>query len=79
LVADGEIGEILALYAADRELEGHPGWRGERKRARRERRQRRREAKRLAEAGVIPASDVALDDEDSEEDFTMPARGRSGL
>jgi ABC-2 type transport system ATP-binding protein len=79
LVADGEIGEILARYAADRELEGHPGWRGERKRARRERRQRRREAKRLAEAGVIPASDVALDDEDSEEDFTMPARGRSGL
>jgi hypothetical protein len=75
-VADGEIGEILTRYAADRELEGHPGWRGERKRARRERRQRRREAKKLAEAGLTPSPEVDLDEED-DADLTSPAVGRS--
>lgn len=51
LVADGPIDEILALYTKDREAEGHPGWKGERKKARRERRRRRREAKRLEASG----------------------------
>ncbi|HEX5017675.1 MAG TPA: ABC transporter ATP-binding protein [Actinomycetes bacterium] len=74
VVADGEIGEVLAQYASDRALEGHPGWKGERKRARRERRQRRREAKRLAEAGAIVTADADLDDEDSDE-LTAPGTG----
>ena len=70
VVADGDIGDVLARYAADRELEGHPGWKGERKSARRDRRRRRREARRLVEAGLVPASDVDLDldDEDSDEE-----------
>ena len=72
IMADGDIGEVLAQYTADREIEGHPGWKGERKRARRERRQRRREAKRLVEAGLAPTSDIDLDDEDGEE-LTAPA------
>ena len=75
-MADGEIGDILTQYASDRELEGHPGWKGERKRARRERRQRRREAKRLAEAGIVVGSDADLDDEDSDE-LTAPGAGGS--
>ena len=54
LAEDGPIDEILASYTADRESEGHPGWKGERKAARRERRARRREAKRLLAAGEIP-------------------------
>ena len=74
VVADGDIGEVLAQYTADRALEGHPGWKGERKRARRERRQRRREAKRLAAAGVAVSSDADLDDEDSDE-LTVPGTG----
>ena len=69
VVADGEIGEVLARYGADRELEGHPGWKGERKAAKRERRQRRREAKRLAAAGIVPTTDVDLDDEDDSDDL----------
>jgi ABC-2 type transport system ATP-binding protein len=68
VVADGDIAEVLAQYAGDRELEGHPGWKGERKGARRERRRRRREARRLVEAGLAPASDLDLDDEDSDEE-----------
>lgn len=64
VVADGPIDEVLQKYAADRELEGHPGWRGERKKARRERRQRRRETRRLVAAGQAPDPDVDLDDED---------------
>ena len=75
VVADGEIGEILARYASDREIEGHPGWKGERKAARRERRQRRREAKRLQAAGLAPPPDTDLDDED--DDLHSPQAGRS--
>ncbi|MGB2840274.1 MAG: ABC transporter ATP-binding protein [Actinomycetes bacterium] len=61
--ADGDIGEVLQQYNADRENEGHPGWKGERKRARRERRQRRREAGRLAAAGLLPTDNVDFDEE----------------
>lgn len=64
VVADGDINEVLQQYNADRELEGHPGWSGERKEARRDRRKRRREAKRLAAAGLVPASDADLDDDE---------------
>lgn len=76
VVADGDIAEVLARYAADRELEGHPGWKGERKGAKRERRRRRREAKRLVEAGLTPASDVDLDDEDSDDDVVPGGTAR---
>jgi ABC-2 type transport system ATP-binding protein len=76
VVADGDIGEILARYTSDREVEGHPGWKGERKAARRERRQRRREAKRLAAAGLAPPPDVDLDDDDDDNDMS-PQAGRS--
>jgi ABC-type multidrug transport system ATPase subunit len=64
VMADGDINEVLQQYNADRELEGHPGWKGERKQARRDRRKRRREAKRLAAAGLVPASDADLDDDE---------------
>jgi ABC-2 type transport system ATP-binding protein len=74
VVADGEIGEVLARYSADRELEGHPGWKGERKAARRERRQRRRQAKRLAAAGLAPAPDLDLDDDDTDESEGLGGR-----
>lgn len=74
VVADGDLGEVLAQYGADRELEGHPGWKGERKAARRERRQRRREAKRLAAAGLAPAPDLDLDDEDADDFPERPQR-----
>ena len=70
VVADGEIGEILAKYSEDRQLEGHPGWKGERKAARRERRKRRREARRLAAAGLAPPPEIDLDDEDDADDLT---------
>jgi ABC-2 type transport system ATP-binding protein len=76
VVADGDITEVLARYSSDRELEGHPGWKGERKAARRERRRRRREARKLAAAGVVPAKDTDLDDED-DDDYTSPAVGGS--
>jgi ABC-2 type transport system ATP-binding protein len=69
LVADGDIGEILERYAADRELEGHPGWKGERKAARRERRKRRREAKRLMAAGLAPVHDDFDDEDDPDLDY----------
>jgi ABC-2 type transport system ATP-binding protein len=77
VVADGDISEILARYGADREMEGHPGWKGERKAAKRERRQRRREAKRLAAAGLAPAADVDLDDEDDDDVGELPGRQQS--
>lgn len=66
--ADGDIGEVLQQYNTDRELEGHPGWKGERKKARRERRQRRKRAERLIATGSASVS-VELDDEDSDLDF----------
>lgn len=65
--ADGDIGDVLKQYNADRELEGHPGWKGERKKARRERRQRRREAERLVAIGLAPTSDADLDDEEGDD------------
>jgi ABC-2 type transport system ATP-binding protein len=65
--ADGDIGEVLQQYNADRELEGHPGWKGERKKARRERRQRRREAERLVAIGLAPVSDADLDDDEGDD------------
>ncbi len=61
--ADGEIGEVLERYSADRDIEGHPGWKGERKQARRDRRRRRREAERLSAAGLLPAPEIDLDEE----------------
>jgi ABC-2 type transport system ATP-binding protein len=64
VVADGSIEEILQLYANDREMEGHPGWKGERKNARLQRRRRRRAAKRLRAAGMLPEQDDVIDEED---------------
>ena len=64
LVADGSIEEILQLYANDREVEGHPGWKGERKNARLQRRRRRRAAEKLRAAGMLPADDGDIDEED---------------
>ena len=61
--ADGDIGDVLAQYTSDREMEGHPGWKGERKKARRERRQRRREAEALAAQGLLPTDETDLDEE----------------
>ena len=76
IAADGDIAEVLAQYSADRELEGHPGWKGERKRARRDRRRRRREAKQLAASGVaVPVDD--LDDEDGDDLPPVVTRGVS--
>lgn len=76
LVADGPIDEILAQYGTDRETEGHPGWRGERKKARRQRRRRRREAKARLAAGESLHSDMQrmIDDEESEDNLpkTVP-------
>lgn len=69
--ADGEIGEILERYSADREIEGHPGWKGERKQARLDRRRRRREAERLAAAGLTPSAEI--DDDEEGEDLPPPA------
>ena len=74
VVADGDIGDVLTQYAADREMEGHPGWKGERKKARRERRRRRREAEQLAAAGALPAADD-LDIDEDDEDVAEPDRG----
>jgi ABC-2 type transport system ATP-binding protein len=68
VVADGDIGDVLRQYASDRELEGHPGWKGERKKARRERRQRRREAEKLAAAGVLPPAADLVDDLDEDDE-----------
>ncbi len=68
--ADGDIGEVLQQYNVDREMEGHPGWKGERKKARRERRQRRRVAERLAAGGVASLADVDLEDDDEGDDLT---------
>jgi ABC-2 type transport system ATP-binding protein len=76
VVADGDITDVLSRYTSDREIEGHPGWKGERKAARRDRRRRRREARRLAAAGLAPAKDTDLDDEDDDE-FTSPTVGGS--
>ncbi len=69
--ADGDIAEVLQQYNADREIEGHPGWRGERKKARRERRRKNREARRLAASGVAPVGNDLLDDDldDDLDDF----------
>lgn len=64
LVGDGPIDEILQQYTNDRETEGHPGWKGERKKARRQRRRRKLEAKQLAAAGLAPPPDLDLDEED---------------
>jgi hypothetical protein len=64
LVGDGPIDEILQQYTTDRETEGHPGWKGERKKARRQRRRRKLEAKQLAAAGLAPPPDLDLDEED---------------
>ena len=76
LVADGPIEEILQAYTLDRETEGHPGWKGERKVARRQRRQRKREAQELRAAGVLPAPDGDLIDEEAEgmPDYPAPTR-----
>jgi ABC-2 type transport system ATP-binding protein len=68
VVADGDIGDVIAQYASDRELEGHPGWKGERRRARRDRRRRRREAEVLAAAGALPAAEEIDDDDDGPDD-----------
>ena len=72
-VADGPIDEILRRYAEDRELEGHPGWRGERKKARRERRRRKREARRLVAAGAVVGADD-IDDDDADDGLTDSPR-----
>ena len=72
LAEDGPIDEILASYTADRESEGHPGWKGERKAARRERRARRREAKRLIADGELPASANPLLDEEGDDAQLFP-------
>jgi ABC-type multidrug transport system ATPase subunit len=64
--ADGDIGEVLQQYNADREIEGHPGWKGERKKARRERRRRSRQARRLAATRVAPVNDDLLYDDDGD-------------
>jgi ABC-2 type transport system ATP-binding protein len=77
LVADGSIEEILQLYANDREIEGHPGWKGERKNARLQRRRRRRAAEKLRAAGMLPTDDDDLDEED-EGPPAPPAAGPSG-
>ena len=66
LVADGPIDEILKLYSTDRELEGHPGWKGERKQARKQRRQRRRAAEQAVVAGVVRAPMAELIDEEDD-------------
>jgi ABC-2 type transport system ATP-binding protein len=77
LVADGSIEEILQLYANDREIEGHPGWKGERKNARLQRRRRRRAAEKLRAAGMLPTDDEDLDEED-EGPLGPPAAGPTG-
>jgi len=64
LVGDGPIDEILQQYSNDREMEGHPGWHGERKKARRQRRRRKRQAERLKAAGLLPAGEDVIDEED---------------
>ena len=64
IVADGSIEEILQIYANDREIEGHPGWKGERKNARLQRRRRRRAAEKLRAAGMLPTDDGDIDEED---------------
>jgi ABC-2 type transport system ATP-binding protein len=69
--ADGDITDVLQQYNLDRELEGHPGWKGERRKARRERRQRRREAERLAATGLAPAADPDLDDDEGDDFDTV--------
>ena len=64
IVADGSIEEILQIYANDREIEGHPGWKGERKNARLQRRRRRRAAEKLRAEGMLPTDDGDIDEED---------------
>ncbi|MEO8107709.1 MAG: ABC transporter ATP-binding protein [Actinomycetes bacterium] len=76
VAADGDIGEIIQRYTADREVESHPGWRGERKKARRDRRKRRREAERLIAAGLMPAETVDLDEE-GEDLPDLPVQGQA--
>ena len=78
LVADGTIDEILQLYANDREIEGHPGWKGERKNARLQRRRRRRAAEQLAAAGMLPTDDDVIDEEDDGLSDEMPVRRAGG-
>lgn len=67
VVADGGIEEVLEAYTEDRDTEGHPGWKGERKDAKRQRRARKREAGKLIAAGLIPEDDdVVIDEEDDD-------------
>jgi hypothetical protein len=77
-VLDGDIEDVLTRYAEDRALEGHPGWKGERKQAKQQRRTRRRAARKLARAGLAPPLDLDLD-LDLEEDDMPPSNpgGRS--
>jgi ABC-2 type transport system ATP-binding protein len=66
LVGDGPIDEILQQYSVDQQSEGHPGWKGERKKARRQRRRRKLVAKKLAAEGVVGPSDTDFIDEEDE-------------
>jgi ABC-2 type transport system ATP-binding protein len=66
LVGDGPIEEILKQYEADRESEGHPGWKGERKKARRQRQRRKLAAEQMIAAGVMPSAEGDVFDEEDE-------------
>jgi hypothetical protein len=68
---------VLTRYAEDRALEGHPGWKGERKKAKLQRRKRRRGARQLARAGLAPPLDGDPDLEEDDIPTTNPG-GRSG-
>jgi ABC-2 type transport system ATP-binding protein len=73
LIADAPITEILERYAADRIIEGHPGWQGERRRARRERQRRRRERMQLLAEGKLVV-DETVERTDDEMDGHVPGQ-----
>ncbi|HVQ88717.1 MAG TPA: ABC transporter ATP-binding protein [Actinomycetes bacterium] len=78
VVADGPIDEILKQYTVDRETEGHPGWKGERKQARRQRNRRRKAAEQLMAAGLAPPAGYDVEDEDDGDSEVTGTAGQSG-
>ena len=77
VVLDADIDDVLTRYAEDRAFEGHPGWKGERKKAKQQRRTRRRAARKLAREGEAPIIDADPDLEEDDIPAANPGR-RSG-
>src|SRR4051812_22928055 len=77
VVLDADIDDVLTRYAEDRAFEGHPGWKGERKKAKQQRRTRRRAARKLAREGGASIVDADPDLEEDDMPAANPGR-RSG-